>query len=225
LKLFKVLILAEETGRIKELGVELAEAGLVCGFGATLDEASERLTELAPDLMLVLFDDMASALKVLAITKSLRQKKSLPAIALVSQETLSLDFDRSIDDFVVEPWGLNEVLARAKRVVKRDYDLADSEIIRCGDLLIDLRKCEVSVSGRLVSLTFKEYELLKFLASNRGRVFSREALLNGVWGYDYYGGDRTVDVSIRRLRSKIEDATHSFIRTVRNIGYCFREDV
>lgn len=223
--MFKVLILAEETGRIKELGVELAEAGLVCEFGVTLDEASERLTELAPDLMLVLFDDMASALKVLAITKSLRQKKSLPAIALVSQETLSLDFDRSIDDFVVEPWGLNEVLARAKRVVKRDYDLADSEIIRCGDLLIDLRKCEVSVSGRLVSLTFKEYEILKFLASNRGRVFSREALLNGVWGYDYYGGDRTVDVSIRRLRSKIEDATHSFIRTVRNIGYCFREDV
>jgi DNA-binding response OmpR family regulator len=222
--LFKVLMLAEETGRIKELGAELAEAGLVCGFGATLDEASERLTELAPDLMLVLLNDMASALKVMAITKSLRQKKSLPAIALVSQETLSLDFDRAIDDFVVEPWGLNEVLARAKRVVKRDYDLADSEIISCGDLLIDLRKCEVSVSGRLVSLTFKEYELLKFLASNRGRVFSREALLNGVWGYDYYGGDRTVDVSVRRLRSKIEDATHSFIRTVRNIGYCFREE-
>jgi len=222
--LFKILILAEETGRVKELAAELAEAGLVCGFGATADEASQRLTELAPDLMLVLLDDMASALKVMAITKSLRQKKSLPAIALVSQETLSFDFDRSVDDFVVEPWGLNEVLARARRVVKQGHDLADSEMIRCGDLIIDLKKCEVSVSGRLVSLTFKEYELLKFLASNSGRVFTREALLNGVWGYDYYGGDRAVDVSIRRLRSKIEDATHSFVRTVRSIGYCFRDE-
>jgi DNA-binding response OmpR family regulator len=67
--------------------------------------------------------------------------------------------------------------------------------------------------------------LLKFLASNRGRVFAREALLNKVWGYDYYGGDRTIDVHIRRLRSKIEDPKHSFIETVRNIGYRFREDM
>ena len=222
--MFRVLILAEETGRIKELGAELAGAGLICGFCATVDEASQRLSELAPDLMLVLLDDMTQALKVMTMTRSLKQRSNLPAVALVSQETLSLDFDRSIDDFVVAPWGLNEVLARAKRVVRRDYDSADSEIIRCGDLVIDLARCEVSVGVRLVSLTFKEYDLLRFLASNRGRVFTREALLNGVWGYDYYGGDRTVDVCIRRLRSKIEDATHSFIRTVRNIGYCFRED-
>jgi len=83
--------------------------------------------------------------------------------------------------------------------------------------------CEVTVDGRLVTLTFKEYELLRFLASNRGRVFTRDVLLNEVWGYDYYGGDRTVDVHIRRLRSKIEDSTHIFIETVRNIGYRFRK--
>ena len=71
-------------------------------------------------------------------------------------------------------------------------------------------------------LTFREYELLKFLAGNRGRVFTREALLNKVWGYDYYGGDRTVDVHIRRLRSKTEDSNHAFIETVRNIGYRFK---
>jgi DNA-binding response OmpR family regulator len=80
------------------------------------------------------------------------------------------------------------------------------------------------VGGNPVMLTFREYELLKFLASNRGRVFTREALLNRVWGYDYYGGDRTVDVHIRRLRSKIEDASHTFIETVRNIGYKFNKD-
>jgi DNA-binding response OmpR family regulator len=74
-----------------------------------------------------------------------------------------------------------------------------------------------------VTLTFKEFELLRFLASNMGRVFTREALLNEVWGYEYYGGDRTVDVHIRRLRSKLEDPAHTFIETVRNIGYKFKE--
>jgi two-component system alkaline phosphatase synthesis response regulator PhoP len=74
----------------------------------------------------------------------------------------------------------------------------------------------------VVEFTFREYELLRFLAANEGRVFTRDTLLDRVWGYDYYGGDRTVDVHIRRLRSKIEDAGHTFIETVRNIGYRFR---
>jgi len=89
--------------------------------------------------------------------------------------------------------------------------------------VLNLTKCEVSLANNVIPLTFKEYELLKLLATNPGKVFNREALLNRVWGYDYYGGDRTVDVHIRRLRSKIEDATHNFIETVRNIGYRFRE--
>ena len=87
--------------------------------------------------------------------------------------------------------------------------------------MIDTARCEVTVAGRPVLLTFKEYELLRFLASNPGRVFSRDSLLNRVWGYDYFGGDRTVDVHVRRLRSKIEPLGYSFIETVRNIGYRF----
>jgi two-component system alkaline phosphatase synthesis response regulator PhoP len=81
----------------------------------------------------------------------------------------------------------------------------------------------VTVEWRIVELTFKEYELLKLLASNKGRVYTREILLDKIWGYDYYGGDRTVDVHIRRLRSKIEDSNHNFIETVRNIGYRFKK--
>ena len=99
----------------------------------------------------------------------------------------------------------------------------EDTIIKAGDLAIDPIRCEVEVGGRLMALTFKEYELLKLLATNKGKVFTREALLNEIWGYDYYGGDRTVDVHIRRLRSKIEDPEHSFIDTVRNIGYKFKD--
>ena len=185
----------------------------------------ENFNELDTDLIMVVIDDKSLSCKELSRIKDIKQKNNLPAIALVSQDMLSLDFDHCIDDFVVEPWVLTEVVARAKRVTEQNKKRDEDEIIRCGDLVIDLKRWEVSVSGRVVSLTFKEYELLKFLASNLGRVFTRESLLNSVWGYDYYGGDRTVDVHIRRLRSKIEDATHGFIRTVRNIGYCFREDV
>ena len=79
------------------------------------------------------------------------------------------------------------------------------------------------MDDRVVELTFKEFELLKLMASNRGRVFTRDALLDKIWGYDYFGGDRTVDVHIRRLRSKIEEFGHTFIETVRNIGYRFRK--
>ena len=88
-------------------------------------------------------------------------------------------------------------------------------------MTIDLVTCEVTVDGRKADLTFKEYELLKLMARNRGRVFTREALLDKIWGYDYYGGDRTVDVHMRQLRSKMSDATHTYIETVRNIGYRF----
>jgi len=95
-------------------------------------------------------------------------------------------------------------------------------VLKCGDLVMDLANYTVHVGGRHVELTYKEYELLRFLATNRDRVFTRETLLSKVWGYDFYGGERTVDVHIRRLRAKIEDRHAPFIETVRNVGYRFR---
>ncbi|MFC2060806.1 response regulator transcription factor, partial [Chloroflexota bacterium] len=111
------------------------------------------------------------------------------------------------DDFLISPYDDRELVLRIKRLLNNGIESLDSgELIKCDDLIIDLAKCEVTMERKVVELTFKEYELLKFLASNRGRVYTREALLNKVWGYDYYGGDRTVDVHVRRLRSKIEDS-------------------
>ncbi|MBI2979836.1 MAG: response regulator transcription factor [Chloroflexi bacterium] len=136
----------------------------------------------------------------------------------------SVNGHQDIDDFLVEPYDITELLCRIKRLLNITADNDNDELIKCGDLTIDLARYEVSVGNRPVMLTFREYELLKFLAQNRGRVFSREALLTRVWDYDYFGGDRTVDVHIRRLRSKIEDSNHAFIETVRNIGYRFKKD-
>ncbi|MBN1855499.1 MAG: response regulator transcription factor [Dehalococcoidia bacterium] len=147
-----------------------------------------------------------------------------PLLAIVDSGLLNLVLPRTgVDDFALIGAPGAEIRARVRRLADLNPDSGD--IIKRGDLSIDTANCEVSLGGHLIELTFKEYELLKFLAANPGRVHSRDVLLDRVWGYDYYGGDRTVDVHVRRLRSKIENTSHTFIDTVRNVGYRFHKDV
>ncbi len=150
-------------------------------------------------------------------------ERGLPVLALVSADRLGEhDFSLKADDFILSPPRPGELAARVKQLVRRMRGDSGDHVIQAGDLTIDQDRYEVAVGPKKVLLTFKEYQLLVLLASNPGRVYSREALLSQVWGYDYFGGTRTVDVHIRRLRSKIEDAFHSFIETVWNVGYRFR---
>jgi len=120
------------------------------------------------------------------------------------------------------PCTAEEVTVRLGIAMSRNAPAEAENTIIHGELTIDCDRYEVTLKGRKVDLTYKEYELLKYLASNPGRVFSREALLRSVWEYDYFGGTRTVDVHVRRLRSKIDDITHHFIETQWNVGYRFR---
>ena len=147
-------------------------------------------------------------------------------IALVPRSRVpALDVTLKLTDFIVSPPDPDELVIRAQRALRAGEAEAeeDSHLIRAGDLQIDTSSYEVTIKGNRVGLRFKEYELLKLLAENPGRVFSRDALLNQIWGYEYFGGTRTVDVHIRRLRSKIEEADHNFIETIWNVGYRFRE--
>ena len=148
----------------------------------------------------------------------------LPVIALISPDMLAdLDLGLGINDFVVTPPDTDEMVARVKLTLYRNRDQEGDDVIRAGSLVINPSTYEVSLRGKRVNLRFKEYELLRLLATNPGRVYSREALLSSIWGYDYFGGTRTVDVHIRRLRSKIEDAEHPYIETIWNVGYRFRD--
>jgi two-component system alkaline phosphatase synthesis response regulator PhoP len=221
--MFRASIITDEKGQAKRLIPELASMGLVCSIDSDSRKAAATIPQQGLDLVLIVINGAPSSSELMNLARSIKRDARLPVIALLSREALHrLDSSMVVDDFVVEPWDATEVIARTKRLLN-ETETMHPEIIECGDLTIDLARCEVSVAGRLVTLTFKEFELLRFLASNKGRVFSREALLNEVWGYDYYGGDRTVDVHIRRLRSKLEDPTHTFIETVRNIGYRFKK--
>ena len=147
----------------------------------------------------------------------------LPVLALVTRAGLT-DFASlpAIDDFVLVPPDAAELVTRAKLLVARTRSHEGPDVVRVGELMINPTTYEVSLKGKRIPLRFKEYELLRLLAANPGRVYTRDALLRQVWGYDYFGGTRTVDVHIRRLRSKIEDADNSFIETIWNVGYRFK---
>jgi len=220
----KVFIIANENEKAKKLRSELAQRGFDCLIVPDKDETIEQIAGHTLGVMLLGTDEATTGSEVWEQAQRIRQVGQIPIIALVSKEKLNgFDFSTGIDDFVVKPWEATEVTARIKRILRQRETIDSEDIIRCGDLVIDSAKCEVLLDGKPIIPTFKEYQLLKFLASNKGKVFTRDVLLDKVWGWDYYGGDRTVDVHIRRLRSKIEDSTHTFIETVRNVGYKFKE--
>jgi len=222
--MFKLFIIANESERVRKLSSELAQRGFSCSVAPYSENTIEQIVEQPPSAVLVDIAGSSIASEAWEVSQRIKQEKRIPVIVLVSRKELnSLDSSTSIDDFVVKPWEATEVITRIKRVLGHKGSIDGKEMINCDDLVMDLAKCEVSVGGKPIILTFREYQLLKFLVSNQGRVFTRDVLLDKVWGWDYYGGDRTVDVHIRRLRGKIEDPTHTFIETVRNIGYRFRE--
>jgi DNA-binding response OmpR family regulator len=153
--------------------------------------------------------------------KTLRARET-PVVARLDAAVLDrLDLNLGLADFVESSAGVSEIVARIRLLLWRQNKVDVKDVLKVDDLVIDLANYEVSVRGRAVTLTFKEYELLRFLATHPGKVFTRDRLLNHVWGYDYYGGTRTVDVHIRRLRSKLRGCRKDHVETLRNIGYKF----
>ncbi len=156
--------------------------------------------------------------------QAIKLTRDIKIAALISKDDLdSIHADGIPDDFVLSPYEPLELETRIKRLLADGQYLNGRDEIQSRDLVVDLAACEVTLGGVPLMLTHKEFELLRFLMANKERVFTRDALLEQVWGYDYYGGDRTVDVHIRRLRSKLNDTDGTYIKTVRNIGYKFNE--
>ncbi|MBI5287484.1 MAG: response regulator transcription factor [Chloroflexi bacterium] len=187
-----------------------------------MDRALDGARDQTPAAMVFCLLGRPDAPAIRNLLRSPEMPAGVASLAVLRSDQLgNFDFTAGFDDFVIHPALTEEVVARVKRAIWLRSGVEGDNVLRAGDLQIDLANYKVFVGGRPVDLTYKEYELLRFLATNRDKVFTREALLNRVWGYDFYGGARTVDVHIRRLRSKIEDRTHTFIETVRNVGYRF----
>lgn len=187
----------------------------------TLEESSVNL---------VLLDVMMPEMDGFTCLKEIRKDSKVPVIMLTAKEEevdKVLGLELGADDYVVKPFSMRELIARVKANLRRrefeNEENREAESIMAGDLLIDLNKYEVQKNGKVLDLTLREYELLLFLAKSPDQIFSREELLEKVWGYDYYGDIRTVDVTVRRLREKVEDKDKEFkyILTKRGVGYYF----
>ncbi len=216
------IVVSQKPEQFRELNSSLTSLGLNCSLIQSANGDIDDMPGRDPDLVLIAINGASPGSAFFNLPSKIKKERRLPVIALLSREAMANAGSLAgIDDFVLEPWDAAEVAARAGMTLRRLRNVDSERLVKVGDLEIDLDNCEVTVGGRTIDLTFKEYELLRFLATNRGRAFTRDVLLDKVWGYDYFGGDRTVDVHIRRLRGKIEDASHTFIETVRNIGYRF----
>src|SRR5512139_1318686 len=182
----------------------------------------------APDVDLVLVDGRKELAHARDLCRLIRTTGSdEPVLLIVTEGGLSVvAADWGMDDVLLNTAGPAEVEARLRLAAGRlatQKEAADPEahVIRSGDVTVDDATYTAKLGGRPLDLTFKEFELLKFLAQHPGRVFTRQQLLQEVWGYDYFGGTRTVDVHVRRLRAKLGPENESLIGTVRNVGYRF----
>jgi len=224
----RILVVDDEKPIVDILKINLEKNGykVICAYDGEM--AIEKAFSEEPDL--ILLDVMLPKTDGFSVCKKIREKSSVPIIMLTAREEevdKVLGLELGADDYMTKPFSLRELMARVKANLRRTQTAisADSgnDIMTFGDLTIDTEKYEVRKKDNIISLTFREFELLKFLATRQGKIFSREQLLNKVWDYEFYGDVRTVDVTIRRLREKIEDnpSLPTYIITKRGVGYYF----
>lgn len=170
-------------------------------------------------------DELERATRSLRAVEAVAALTETPRLLVVSVPRLSgLDFSVGFDDFVLAPLVPAELYARMRQLDWKSATFGSDEVIKVGDLVIDVAGYEAQLAGRRIAFTHQEFELLRFLAQSRGRVFTRDQLLQKVWGYQYGGGTRTVDIHVRRLRAKLGPQAGGLIGTVRNVGYKMRAD-
>jgi len=213
----RTVLLVTRHPDVARLGPVLERAGFSAPV-ATPDRLAQDDGAAGADVVVLdLRDIPPAAFNLLAASYA---EHGIVLLALVAEDQLArIAVDLAVEDFLLLPGNASELARRIERALWRRHGIDSENFVRCGALTLDLSNYRVTIGADSVVLTFKEYELLRFLAMNAGRVFTREQLLNRVWGYDYFGGARTVDVHIRRIRSKIEIHGHAFIETVRNVGY------
>jgi two-component system, OmpR family, response regulator VicR len=226
----RILVVDDEKTIVKGLKFNLEKEGYEVLTAFDGEEALRVFKEENPDLMVL--DLMFPELDGFEVCRRVRKNSDIPIVMLTARgEDIDkiLGLELGADDYVTKPFNPRELAARVKAILRRSQapamDSAGLQVIRLQDLQIDLFQHKVRVRDKEVDLTSKEFALLSLMASHPGRVFSREKLLEHVWGYDYYGDARTVDVHIRHLREKIEPdpATPQLILTVWGAGYKFRE--
>lgn len=224
----KILIVDDEKSIVDILKFNLKRDGYTVLEAYDGQEGYDMALSQKPDL--ILLDVMLPKMDGFEVCKKLREHLSTPIIMLTARiEEIDkvLGLELGADDYITKPFSIRELMARVKanlrRTVPEGITSSNERTLVYQSLTIDVERYEAKKNGEVLDLTLREFELLKFLANQPDKIFSRETLLEKVWGYEYYGDVRTVDVTVRRLREKIEDnpAEPVFILTKRGVGYYF----
>ncbi len=225
----KILVVDDEPAIVDVLSYNLTKAGHQPVIAQDGEKALELARSERPDL--VILDLMLPGIDGLEVCRTIRKESDLPIIMLTAKDE---EIDRVVglelgaDDYVVKPFSVRELMARVKTVLRRTTRPTESTpALQVGSLRLDATRHEVSWCGNSFDVTAIQFELLRMMMANPGRVFSREDLLNQVWGYDYYGDTRAVDSAIKRLRGRLRQvsADADLIVTVRDAGYKLSDDV
>ncbi|HMM69957.1 response regulator transcription factor [Gudongella oleilytica] len=218
------LLIVDDESKIREVLREYAEFE-----GHYVTEASDGMEAVRlcreNDFDLVLMDIMMPKLDGYSAVKEIRKTKNVPVLMLSArgeEYDKLFGFELGVDDYVVKPFSPKEVMARINAIIGRDRGRNNKSPLRFNGLVIDVEARDVFVDGDKVDLTPKEFELLVYLASNKNRALSREQLLKEIWGYDFFGDDRTIDTHIKMLRNNIGPYRDNIV-TLRGVGYKFEE--
>ncbi len=230
----KVLVVDDEKPISDIIQFNLGKEGYKIIAAYDGEEALQKVKAEQPDL--VLLDVMLPRLDGFQVLKKIRENSQIPVIMLTAKEEevdKVLGLELGADDYITKPFGMRELIARVKANLRRVEpasgergleSVSGNQMLEAGELKIDFERYEVSKRTKVIELTLREFELLKFLATQDNQIFTREQLLKDVWGYEYFGDIRTVDVTVRRLREKIEDDSSDpkYILTKRGVGYYFK---
>ncbi len=218
----KVLIVDDEKGIIDVIKEYCKNEGMHTEYALNGEDALKKLNENIYDVMIL--DVMMPVMDGFTMLKKLDSDKKVPTIVLSarSEEYDKLEgFNLGIDDYVTKPFSPKELMARIKAVTNRHIDTRDS--YKYGDLDINFRARTIKIDGKKINVTPKEFEILEYLIKNKGDAISREQLLSTIWGYDFFGDDRTVDTHIKMLRNSL-GKYRDLIETVRGLGYKFNDE-
>ncbi len=223
-----VLVVEDEEAFLDALEVALTQEGFRVVLARDGAQALERWEAVDPDL--ILLDVMLPRVSGVDVCRAIRAKSNVPII-MVTAKSSEIDtvvgLEVGADDYVTKPYRMRELVARMRAVMRRSEHLGDGDVtdddavLEVDDVRLDVARHEVTVRGEPVSLPLKEFELLELLLANAGRVLSRDVLIDRVWGHDYVGDTKTLDVHIKRLRSKVEPDPPNPTRivTIRGLGY------
>jgi two-component system response regulator VicR len=223
----KILVVDDERPIAEIMKFNLSKEGYDISLAFDGQEALDKARSESPDL--VILDIMLPVMDGLEVCREIRKTSRVPILMLTAKDSeidKVLGLELGADDYVTKPFSPREIIARVKAILRRAQpSTEDDQVIRCQDLVLNMSTYEVLKNGKPLPLSFREFELVKFLATRQGQVFTREVLLSEVWGYEYFGDTRTVDVTVRRLREKVEDnpSDPKYIQTKRGVGYSFKK--